>query len=180
MIRTALLLIASLAATPVAVRDIDGTPLSLLSPSGRQLDLLFFISSDCPISNRYAPEIQRVCSDYQSRGVRCVAVYPDAPDVATVKRHRQEYGFAAAIPAVIDRDRALVRAVGPRVTPEAAIYSSNGRLYRGRIDDWYVDVGRARRAPTHQDLRLALDAALAGKPISPSETEAVGCFIPQS
>ena len=87
MMRTALLLIAGLAATPVAVQDIDGHRLSLLSPPEHQLELLFFISSDCPISNRYAPEIQRVCNDYQSRGVRCVAVYPDAPDAATVKRH---------------------------------------------------------------------------------------------
>ena len=177
MIRTALLLIAGLAITPVAVRDIDGNRLSLLSPPEHQLELLFFISSDCPISNRYAPEIQRVCSDYQSRGVRCVAVYPEAPDAATVKRHRREYGFAAAIPAVIDRDRSLVRAVGPRVTPEAAIYTSRGRVYKGRIDDLYVDVGRTRRAPTRRDLRLALDAALAGRSIAPPDTEAVGCFI---
>jgi hypothetical protein len=176
MIRAALLLAAVLL-TPVGVRDIDGNGLSLLSPPGRQLDVLFFISADCPISNRYAPEILRVCNDYRSRGVRCVAVYPDAPDVPTVKRHRQEYGFGTAVPAVIDRDGSLVRAVGPRVTPEAAVYSAAGRVYKGRIDDLYVDVGRARRMPTRQDLRLALDAALAGRPVAPSETEAVGCFI---
>jgi hypothetical protein len=176
MIRTALLLLAGLVLTPVAVRDVDGRPWTLLSPARGQLDLLFFISSDCPISNRYAPEIQRVCSDYQSRGVRCFAVYPDAPDVKAVMRHRQEYGLSA-MPAIIDRARALVRAVGPHVTPEAAIYSSAGRVYKGRIDDLYIDVGRSRRAPTRQDLRLALDAALAGKSVTPAETDAVGCFI---
>src|SRR5438552_17974716 len=131
MMRTALLLIAGLAATPVAVQDIDGHRLSLLSPPEHQLELLFFISSDCPISNRYAPEIQRVCNDYQSRGVRCVAVYPDAPDAATVKRHRQEYGFGAAIPAVIDRERSLVRAVRPKVPPEAATLAAMGRVDHG-------------------------------------------------
>src|SRR5712691_226158 len=110
------------AAAPLTVRDVDGKSWSLLAPEGRQLDLLFFISSDCPISNRYAPEIQRVCSDYQSRGVRCFAVYPDAPDINAVMRHRQEYGFGALVPAIVDRARALVRAVGPHVTPEAAIY----------------------------------------------------------
>jgi hypothetical protein len=177
MIRTALLLLAALSVTPVVVRDIDGKPWTLLSPDRGQLDLLFFISPDCPVSNRYAPEIQRVCSDYQSRGVRCFAVYPDAPDVKAVMRHRQEYGFGAMVPAISDPARALVRAVGPHVTPEAAIYSSAGRVYRGRIDNLYVDVGRSRRAPTRQDLRLALDATLAGKPVTPAETEAVGCFI---
>jgi AhpC/TSA family protein len=160
----------------MAVRDVDGKPWTLLTPAGHQLDLLFFISSDCPISNRYAPEIQRVCSDYRSRGVRCFAVYPDAPDDAAVTRHRQEYGFGA-VPGIIDRDRSIVRAVGPRVTPEVAVYSSTGRVYKGRIDDLYIDAGRARRAATRHDLRLALDAALGGAPIAPSETEAVGCFI---
>ena len=177
MFRTTLFILAALSVTPVAVRDIDGKPWTLLSPARGQLDLLFFLSSDCPISNRYAPEIQRVCNDYQSRGVRCFAVYPDAPDVKTVIGHREEYGFGALVPAVIDRARALVRAVGPHVTPEAALYSPAGRVYKGRIDDLYTDVGRSRRTPTRHDLRLALDAALAGRPVTPPETEAVGCFI---
>jgi hypothetical protein len=63
------------------------------------------------------------------------------------------------------------------VTPEVAVYSSAGRIYRGRIDDLYVDAGRTRRAATRHDLRLAVDAALGGRPIAPSETEAVGCYI---
>jgi hypothetical protein len=63
------------------------------------------------------------------------------------------------------------------VTPEAALYSPAGRVYRGRIDDWYVDVGRSRRQATQHDLRLRIDAALAGRPMTPAETEAVGCFI---
>ena len=171
--------LATLLAAPasVTVRDLDGRRLTLLSPADTQLELLFFISTDCPISNRYAPEIHRVCNDYQSRGVRCFAVYADAPDKEAVNRHRREYGFGAAVPGIVDRDRSLVRAVGPRVTPEVAVYSSAGRIYRGRIDDLYVDAGRTRRAATRHDLRLAVDAALGGRPIAPSETEAVGCYI---
>src|SRR4026209_2728591 len=117
MFRTALFILTALSVTPVAVRDIDGKPWTLLSPARGQLGVLFFVASASPISNRYAPEIQRVCSDYQSRGVRCFAVYPDAPDVRTVIGHREEYGFGALVPAVIDRARSLVRAVRPHVTP---------------------------------------------------------------
>jgi hypothetical protein len=176
-IRLLLLFVAGLGTAAVDVRDIDGVSRHVLSPAANQLDLLFFISADCPISNRYAPEIQRVCNDYRSRGVRCFTVYPEALETSAVKRHRQDYRFDPSIPAVIDRDHRLVRAVGPRVTPEAALYSSSGRLYRGRIDDLYVDVGRSRSAPTRRDLRMAIDAAIAGKPIEAAETEAVGCFI---
>jgi|1185.fasta_scaffold127217_2 hypothetical protein len=176
-----LLSLASVAVRTTAalrVTDTDGKQWSLLSPSEHQFDLLFFLATDCPISNRYAPEISRICSDYRERGVRCFFVYPDmATDAAAVSAHRREYGLAAAAPAIIDRDHSLVRAVGPRVTPEAALYSSNGRAYRGRIDDWYVDVGRSRRQATQHDLRLRIEAALAGRSIAPAETEAVGCFI---
>jgi hypothetical protein len=161
----------------MSVRDVDGRSWSLLAPAPRQTDLLFFIATDCPISNRYVPEITRLCREYQPRGVHCFTIYPEAADTGAVRRHRQDYGIDAAIPAILDRDHRLVAAVGPRVTPEAAIYSSAGRLYRGRIDNLYVDVGRARREATQHDLRLALDAALAGRSIAQPETDAIGCVI---
>jgi hypothetical protein len=168
-------------AVPIAAKDTDGRSWTLLAPSAHQLDLLFFVATDCPISNRYAPEIVRICNDYRDRGVRCFMVYPGASapggDVTTIAEHRREYGFGAESPAIIDRDHALVRAVHPRVTPEAAIYSSSGRVYRGRIDNLYVDVGRSRRQATRHDVRLALDASLAGRAVAQPETEAIGCFI---
>ena len=182
MVRFIFVLLAGLAlgqhAQPIEVHDVEGNPWSLLAPTANQLDLLFFVSTDCPISNRYAPEIKRVCDDYRARGVRCFAVYPDAAaDQAAVNQHRLEYGFDRTIPAIVDRNHRLVGVAGPRVTPEAAVYSSRGRVYRGRIDDLYIDVGRARREATRHDVRLALDAALAGRSIPQPETEAVGCFI---
>jgi len=172
------LVLAMLVAAPVTVRDIDGRSWSPLAPAGRDLNVVFFVSADCPISNHYAPEIQRVCSDYRPRGVHCFAVYPDSGDVENVRQHRKEFRFDSSIPAMTDSDHVLVKAAGPKVTPEVAVYSASGRLYRGRIDDLYVDVGRTRRSPTRRDLRLALDAALGDRPIAVPETEAVGCFLP--
>jgi hypothetical protein len=161
---------------PIQVRDVDGKAWSLLAPTGSQLDLVFFLATDCPISNRYIPEIKRTCEAYRSRGVRCYAIYPDGNE-AEVLRHRQDYGIPLTIPSIVDQERVIVRVVAPKVTPEAAIYSTSGRLYRGRIDDLYIDVGRSRRDPTRRDVRLALDAALGGKAIVIPETEAIGCTI---
>jgi hypothetical protein len=160
---------------PLTARDVDGHSWVLLAPESRQLDLLFFVSTDCPISNRYVPEIKRICGEYEARGVRCFAVYLES-DVALVKQHQQDFG-QASIPAILDADRSLVRATGATTTPEAVLYSSAGWLYRGRIDDLYIDVGRSRRTPTRHDVRLALDAALGGRSVSPVETEPVGCLI---
>jgi hypothetical protein len=161
----------------VTARDLDGHDWTLLAPGPNQFDLLFFMSSDCPIGDHYAPEIKRICKDYQPRGLRCFAVYPD-DDVAAVKTHRHEVGYGASIPAVRDPEHALVKATGAQVTPQAVLYSAAGRVYSGRIDDFYVDAGRTRPKATQRDLRLALDATIAGKPVAHPETQAVGCFIP--
>jgi len=50
-------------------------------------------------------------------------------------------------------------------------------VYRGRIDDRYVDFGRSRPAPTTRDLRAVLQALAAGSTLTPRTTPAVGCFI---
>ena len=167
-------------APSMEIRDVVGKRWTLLAPAANQFDLIFFVSTDCPISNRYAPEISRMCADYRARGVHCFLVYPDpSADAAAVNSHRQAYGLDRTIPAILDPGQRLIGAVEPRVTPEAAVYSSAGRVYRGRIDDLYIDVGRARRQATRHDVRIALDAALAGLPIAQPDTEAVGCFIPK-
>src|SRR5262245_24890440 len=118
----ALLVIAMTAAGPSArpidVRDVDGAQHALLAPKAGRLEVVFFISSDCPISNHYIPEIKRICDEYTPRGVGCITVYPDgAETAASVKTHRREYGVAPAIPAVIDTNHAMVNAIGPKVTP---------------------------------------------------------------
>lgn len=174
-------LLLGLALAPPAalsVRDVDGRAWSLLAPPAGSIDLLFIVGVDCPISNRYAPEIGRICHDYQPRGVRCFLVYPDSSaSAADVKKHRDAFGLGQSIPAIIDSRYALTDATGARVTPEAAVFTSAGRAYDGRIDDMNLDVGQTRRQATRHDLRLALDAVVAGKPVAVPETKAVGCFI---
>jgi hypothetical protein len=77
---------------------------------------------------------------------------------------------------VIDEGLQLAAAVKATVTPETAIYTVNGRMYRGRIDDLYLNAGQSRRSASHHDLRDALDAVLSSWPVAQPETRAVGCF----
>src|SRR5262249_12755086 len=75
--------------------------------------------------------------------------------------------------------RALVRRAGARMVPEAAVFGPDGqRKYLGRIDDLYADLGKRRARATSRDLRDALDAVLADRPVPRPVTQAVGCFIP--
>jgi len=159
------------------LRDVDGRPAPLFTPSGAA-NVLIFVSSDCPISNGYAPEIQRLCGAYGSKGARCSLVYEDQRiDAATVRKHLGEYRYAG-MPAVVDADRTVARRAGASVTPQAVVVDGTGKVrYRGRIDNFYAALGQPRQRATVHDLRDALDAVIAGRTVATPETEALGCFI---
>jgi hypothetical protein len=161
----------------VHATDIAGRPFTPFAPAG-PLRVLFFVSSDCPVSNGYAPDIQRLCREYAPRGVKCSLAYEDVDiDAAAVRAHLEEYRYQGMI-AAIDRDRAFARRARASVTPEAVLVDSKGEIrYRGRIDNRYIDFGKPRRVVTAFDLRDAIEAVLAGKPAPHPETPAVGCYI---
>jgi hypothetical protein len=166
------------APAPISVRDLDGRTSTPLSPAAGTVHLLFFVNAECPISSRYSPEIDRITAEYGKRGVRTWLVYADPKlTTAAARANLKAFHPAIAATAVIDANFTLTKAVDAMATPEAAVYTSRGRVYRGRIDDWYQTIGQQRRAPTQRDLRVALDAVLDGKPVPTPETTPVGCFI---
>ncbi|MFI5178328.1 MAG: hypothetical protein ACHQO8_07190 [Vicinamibacterales bacterium] len=164
--------------TPLVVRDLDGHAWSPLSPAAGEVNLVVFVGATCPISARYSPEIDRILRDYGAKGVHAWLVYAD-PQIApaAVRANLKEFHPSATVPAIIDTGFRLTAAVDVNVTPEVAIYTHSGRVYRGRIDDVNDAIGQSRRAAAHHDLRDALDAVLAGRPVPNPETKAIGCFI---
>ena len=66
-----------------------------------------------------------------------------------------------------------------RSTSQVAIFTAQGqRVYRGRIDDWYVAYGKPRASPTTAEFVEGVEAVLAGRAPATAETTAVGCPIP--
>jgi hypothetical protein len=179
----AALITASVSAAASRIAGIDGRTLRPFEPAG-PAHVVFFVATDCPISNAYAPEIQRVCRDYAAKGVGCSLMYEDV-DLATtparleqdVRRHVREFGYSQ-IPAAIDRARDIASRARVTVTPSAVVVDRAGEVrYRGRIDNFYAAFGTPRRHVTERDLRDALDAVLARRPVKSGDTEAVGCYI---
>jgi len=136
-----------------------------------------FISTECPISNRYAPEVQRLHDKFSSRGIAFWLVYPNTGESEqAVQQHLK--GFRYSAPALRDPKHELVKLSRVRVTPEAAIFRSNGELlYQGRIDDRNVDFGKERPEPTARDFEDALAAAVEGRRPKAAGGRAVGCPI---
>jgi hypothetical protein len=158
------------------VRDTDGHRLNLFGQD-RKAAVLFFITNDCPITNSYVPEINRIVADYEVRKIAFYAVYTDPTvSIPAIRRHAREFGLH--FPLIPDPAHDLVHKVGATVTPEVAVLERGGKLvYLGRIDDWYVDFGKRRPAPTQRYLRQALDAVLGGRPVAIPNVNPVGCFI---
>jgi hypothetical protein len=77
-----------------------------------------------------------------------------------------------------DPERDLVKLGRVQITPEVAVFDKHQQLvYDGRIDDWYVDLTRARSAPTTHELEDAIRAAAAGATLAKKEIRGVGCYI---
>jgi thiol-disulfide isomerase/thioredoxin len=169
---------ASASPPPTPIPDVDGKFQEPLKVAGDKAHVLFFLTHDCPISNGYAPEIASIVKQYADKGVRFYAVHVDPDCTAEVARkHAREFGLPC--PVLLDPKHQLVKATGVTITPEVAVLTPDGKVaYRGRIDDQYPGLGKKRIAPAERDLRQALDAILAGKPVKVARTEAVGCSIP--
>jgi hypothetical protein len=160
------------------VFDLDGRPIDPLAPvPGARATVFVFTATDCPIANRYAPEIQHLARTFAARGVRFWLVYanPHEP-VASIRDHLRRFQYA--VPALRDPEHDLVRLTRVTVSPEAAIVAPGGALlYHGRIDDRWVDFGRDRPSPTRRDLAEALSAILDGKPVAQTGPPAIGCTL---
>jgi hypothetical protein len=138
--------------------------------------VLIFVRTDCPIANRYAPEIQRL-RDAHAVDAAFWMVYPDKKETAEVIREHQRE-FRLTVPVLRDADRRLMKRAGVSITPEAAVFDAKGRLvYHGRIDNWFEDIGRARPAPTTHELADAIAAAISGHPQNLPNAPAVGCYL---
>ncbi len=170
-------------ATPVrlALIDLDGRRANPLDTRGVPVTVFVFTRPDCPISNRYAPELRRLHERFARAGVAFWLVYPDPTEpVEAIRRHVEEYRYPFG--ALRDPEHSLVARTQARVTPEAAVFlaePSGPRLvYTGRIDDRYESLGRKRAAPTTRDLERVLEAVLAGEAVASRTVPAIGCSIP--
>jgi len=167
------------AAQPLA-ENLDGAPVIRLDSPGTRAVVLFFAASDCPISNRYIPEIERLDRAYFSEGVRFWWVYPNPADTReVVQRHDAQFDIAGDI--ALDTQQHLTRMAGATITPEAAVFVPTGdqlrEVYRGRIDNRYLSLGSERPRATRHDLEDALRAVIAGKPVPRPGGPPVGCSI---
>ncbi len=157
----------------------SGKTLTLSELKSDKATVLMFICNHCPYVKHVNPELIRVAHDYQPKGVSFIAIssndaanYPeDAPDKMRETAVRLGYPFAY----LYDESQAVARAYQAACTPDFYVFDGELKLvYRGRLDG--ATPGNAVPL-TGQDLRAALDAVLAGRPVNPDQKPSMGCNI---
>ncbi|MGD9635138.1 MAG: redoxin domain-containing protein [Pirellulales bacterium] len=162
---------------PVRLIDLEGRPRDLWQAGLDGPVVAIFTRSDCPISNRYAPEVRRLYEEFQPLGVEFALIYVDPRETPeAIRTHLKEYNYPCA--ALRDPEHELATATGATVTPEAIVFDrSHDVVYRGRINDLFVDFGKSRPEATTHDLEDAIRATLEGRSVAQPVTKAVGCLI---
>lgn len=163
---------------------ISGKKLSLQDVRGDKATVVMFLCNHCPYVIHVNPEIVRIARDYADKGVKFVGIssndvehYPqDGPD--KMKTHAKESGYN--FPYLYDETQEVARAYDAACTPDFYLFDDALQLvYRGRIDESRPP--RPSRPPvgelTGEDLRAALDAVLAGQPVTDKQYPSVGCNI---
>ena len=156
--------------------DLDGKVIDPLQAASGKIVVLVFLRRDCPVSSRYAPVIRQISAQHE-RDASFWLVFPDKTETSqTIQQYLHEYSYR--LPALRDPHHALVKLAQVQITPEVAVFNRSHQLiYDGRIDNWYVDLGRSRAAPSTHELDDAIQTAAAGKTPAVKQVRGVGCYI---
>ncbi len=152
--------------------DANGKEHSLTSLAGKKGSVLIFIAVQCPVSNAYNERMEKLARDYQAKGINVIGINSNVAESAdAVKAHATEKNLT--FPILKDAGNKVADRLGATVTPEAYFLDAGNKLlYRGRIDN-----SKNADGVTASELRDALDATLAGKPITKTTANAFGCTI---
>lgn len=147
---------------------------SVPSPQAR---VTLFLSTECPISQQYAPRLRELHKEFSGKGVEFTAYFPLRTDnKRMLTRFQRDYPLPFVRQSDVEHQQ--VRRFRATTIPEVVVQDATGTVvYQGAIDDWFYSLGKHRPEPTQHYLHDALASVLAGQFVTPPRTEAVGCFI---
>lgn len=158
---------------------VGGQRLSYAALRGSTATVVMFLCNHCPYVKHIHAELLRVVHDYQPRGIAFIAIssndaasHPeDAPD--KMKQQARVHGYT--FPYLYDQTQDVARAFNAACTPEFYVFDHGDTLvYRGRMD---AATPKNNAVNDGGDLRAALDALLAGRPVNPQQYPSYGCNI---
>ena len=142
----------------------------------QQLTVVCFLGTECPLARLYGRRLSELATEFAAKDVRFIGVNSNSQDSQQeVTAFCQE--LAITFPVLKDPGNHVADQFGAQFMAEVFVLDQTLTIrYRGRVDDQYQP-GVTRVKPTRQDLRLAVEELLAGKPVSVPRTETSGCLI---
>lgn len=158
--------------------DPAGKIVSLADFAGKPL-LVMFICNHCPYVKHVADGLAKLGRDYQAKGVAVVGISSNDvkshPDDAPAKMADEIKARGYTFPYLFDETQEVAKAYRAACTPDFYVFDKQHKLvYRGQMDASRPESGIP---VTGDDLRAALDAVLAGKPVSDQQRASIGCNI---
>ena len=158
---------------------VSGKTVSLNDFAARKALLVMFICRHCPFVKHVEQELAQIGVDYESKDVGIVAISANDPAASSedepesLKEMARQLGFR--FPYLYDESQGTAKAYSAACTPDFFLFDKSQKLvYRGQVDDSRPDSGKP---VTGKDLRAALDAALADRPVNPDQRASIGCNI---
>lgn len=142
--------------------------------SKKDLTVVIFLGTDCPISQKYMSRIAELKKKYNTSAT-FFGVVPMQFSTQDMKAFKKEY--KSTITYLRDEKMELAGYLGAKVTPEVFLFKDSDLVYHGAIDNWFYELGKYRRNITEQYLIDAIESSLKGEQPAIKETEAIGCFI---
>jgi thiol-disulfide isomerase/thioredoxin len=158
------------------LQDFRGAAIDLGHWKDRDLVVVAFVGTECPLAKLYGPRLAELATQYESKKVGFVAIDANAKDTLAEMSH---YARVSKIefPFLKDPANAVADQFGAVRTPEVFVLDKERVIrYRGRVDDQF-GIGYSRGEPRRKDLAIALDELLAGKEVGTPDTLATGCRI---
>lgn len=145
----------------------------------KKVMVVMFICRHCPFVVHVKEELAKLGRDYAGKSVGIVAIsandarnYPDDAPVQLAEMARQ---LKFTFPFCYDESQAVAKAYSATCTPDFFVFDRARKLvYRGQLDDSRPN---SKMPVTGKDLRAAIDAGLADKPVNPDQKPSMGCNI---
>ena len=159
------------------VIDLKGDVLRVGTDSGIKPVAVVFMNASCPVSNRYAPELNDFATLAEDHGIAFYGVMSDPYLRADEARSFvADHGFE--FPVIFDPSGDFALRLDPFITPEVFVIGTDDSVvYRGRIDNRFESIGVLRNRITSHDLKDALAMVGGGHDLAPRRTVPVGCVF---
>jgi peroxiredoxin len=159
--------------------DTGGKTVSLSDFAEAPALLVIFMCNHCPFVKHVAGPLAMLAKEYQDRGVAVVGIssndVANFPDDSPEKMAREVDLRGYTFPYLYDESQAVAKAYRAACTPDFYVFDKGRKLvYRGQMDSSRPESGTP---VTGEDLRAALDAVLAGQPVSEDQKASIGCNI---